>query len=124
MLPNQTQPLQIESDASKYAFGAVLMQTNICAYLLKSFSPAKHNYEIYDQELLGIICALREWRHYVQSFSHETIVYLNHKNLTYFRNPQKLNRRQAGWSLKLSEYNLKLVHLPGARMIQLDALSH
>ena len=54
---------------------------------------------------------------------HETVVYSDHKNLTYFCNLQKVNRRQAGWSLELSEYNLKLVHLPGARMVQSDALS-
>jgi hypothetical protein len=61
------QPFQIESDASKYASGAVLMQTDInsdrhpCAYISKSFSPAKRNYEVYDRELLGIIRALCEW---------------------------------------------------------------
>ena len=38
LLPDQTRPFQIESDTSKYASGAVLMQTNIngnrhpCAY--------------------------------------------------------------------------------------------
>jgi len=105
------------------------MQTDVngdrhpCAYLSKSFSPAERNYEVYDWELLGIIRALRDWRHYVQGSPHETIVYSDHKNLTYFRNPQKLNRRQAGWSLELSEYNLKLIHLPGTRMIQSDTLS-
>ena len=45
--PDQTRPFQIESDTSKYASGAVLMQTDIngdqhpCAYISKSFSPAK-----------------------------------------------------------------------------------
>jgi hypothetical protein len=34
-----------------------------------------------------------------------------------------LNQRQAGWSLELSGYDLKLIHLPGAKMIQSDALS-
>ena len=70
LLPDQTRSFQIESDASKYASGAVLMQTDVnddrhpCAYMSKSFSPAERNYEVYDRELLGIICALRDWRHY------------------------------------------------------------
>ena len=90
LLPDQTRPFQIKSDASKYASGAVLMQTDIngdqhpCAYMSKSFSPAERNYEVYDRELLGIICALRDWQHYVQKSPHETIVYSDHKNLTYF----------------------------------------
>ncbi len=37
-----------------------------------------------DRELLGIIRALRDWQHYVQGSPHETIVYSDHKNLTYF----------------------------------------
>jgi hypothetical protein len=57
LLPDQTRPFQIESDASKYAFGAVLMQTDIngdrhpCAYMPKSFSPAERNYGIYENSL-------------------------------------------------------------------------
>jgi len=67
LLPDQTWLFQIESDASKYTSGAVLMQTDVngdrqpCAYLSKSFSPAERNYEVYDRELLGIIRALGEW---------------------------------------------------------------
>ena len=72
---------------------------------------------------MGIIRALHKWRHYVQGSSHETIVYSNHKNLMYFQNPQKLNRQQASWSLGLSEYDIKLIHLPGHQMVQSDALS-
>ena len=47
LLPDQTRSFQIESDASKYASGTVLMQTDIngdrhpCAYMSKSFSPAE-----------------------------------------------------------------------------------
>ena len=36
---------------------------------------------------------------------------------------QKLNDRQARWSLYLSEFDIKLIHLPGLKMIQSDALS-
>lgn len=47
----------------------------------------------------------------------------DHKNLTYFRTAQKLNRRQARWSLFLSEFELQLVHVPGTQMVQSDTLS-
>jgi hypothetical protein len=36
---------------------------------------------------------------------------------------QKLNRRQARWSLELAEFNFELVHKPGSSMICADALS-
>ena len=60
---------------------------------------------------------------YIQGSNHETIIYLDHKNLTYFRTAQKLNRRQARWSLLLSEFDIKLIHLPGNKMILSDTLS-
>jgi len=129
IMPDQTKPFQIECDASKYASGAVLTQLDIngdrhpCAFISWTFSPTERNYEIYDRELLSVIRALQEWRHYIQGSPHETIIYSDHKNLTYFRSAQKLNRRQARWSLLLSEYDIKLIHLPGDKMILSDTLS-
>ena len=93
------------------------------AFLSKTFSKTEQNYKIYDRELLAIIRALEEWQHYIQGSGHTTIVYSDHQNLTYFRSAQKLNRRQARWSLYLSEFDVKLVHQPGSKMIQSDALS-
>jgi hypothetical protein len=81
------------------------------AFLSKSFTATERNYEIYDRELLSIIRVLQEWRHYIQGSPFKTKVLSDHKNLTYFRNPQKLNRRQARASLELSEYNLELKHI-------------
>ena len=86
-------------------------------------SPAERNYEIYDRELLVVIRALEEWRHYVQGSPHTTVVFSDHKNLTYFREARKLNRRQARWSLYLSEFDVKLEHISGMKMIQSDTLS-
>ena len=49
--------------------------------------------------------------------------FIYHKNLTYYQEAKKLNRRQARWSLYLSEFDVKLVHTPGNKMVQSDALS-
>ena len=128
-MPDQTRPFQIETDASKYATGAVLTQLDAngdrhpVSFISKTLSPAERNYEIYDRELLAIIRALEEWRHYIQGSPHTTIVLSDHKNLTYYREAKKLNRRQARWSLYLSEFDVKLVHTPGHKMVQSDALS-
>jgi hypothetical protein len=129
MMPDQTRPFQIETDASKYATGAVLTQLDSngdrhpVSFISKTLSPAERNYEIYDRELLAIIRALEEWRHYIQGSPHTTIVLSDHKNLTYYREAKKLTRRQARWSLYLSEFDIKLIHTPGNKMVQSDALS-
>ena len=76
MMPDQSRPFQIEADALKYASGAVLTQMDSngdrhpVAYFSKTFNDTERNYEIYDRELLGVICALEEWCHYIQGSGH------------------------------------------------------
>ena len=101
MIPDQMKPFQIETDTSKYATGAVLTQLDSngtrhpILFISKTFSPAKQNYEIYNRELLAIICALEEWRHCIRGSPHTMIVLSDHKNLTYYQEAKKLNQRQA-----------------------------
>ena len=67
MMPDQSRPFQIESDASKHASGAVLTQMDSngdrhpVAFMSKTFNDTEKRYEIYDRELLGIVRALKEW---------------------------------------------------------------
>ena len=93
------------------------------AFLSKTFNETEQNYKIYDRELLAIIRALEEWRHYIQGLGHTTVIYSDHQNLTYFQSAQRLNHRQAWWSLYLSEFDVRLIHQSGSKMVQLDALS-
>ena len=66
-MPDKVKAFTVESDASKFATGTVLRQADInsdihpCGYLPQSLDAAQQNYEIYDRELLGIVCALEEW---------------------------------------------------------------
>ena len=90
MMPDHSRTFQIESDALKYASGAVLTQMDSngdrhpVAFMSKTFNDTEKRYEIYNQELLGIVRALKEWRHYIQGSGHTTMVHTDHKNLTYF----------------------------------------
>ena len=94
-----------------------------CAYHSTSFSPTERNYNIYDRELLAVIHALKEWRHYLMGTEHPVVVVINHKNLGYFKQPQKLSRRQARWWLFLQEYDIKWGVERGINMGPADALS-
>lgn len=128
-MPDISKAFLIESDASLFATAAVLRQQDAngdwlpVAYLSQSFNPAERNYEIYDRELLAIIRALDAWRHYLEGSPHTTRILTDHKNLTYFRSPKRLNRRQARWQLTLSQFNYKLEHHPGTRIVQADAMT-
>ena len=59
-------------DSSDFATGAVLSQQlpvddkwHLIAYYLKSLSAMECNYEINDKEMLAIIRALEDWRHFL-----------------------------------------------------------
>src|SRR3954466_8049064 len=108
------EPLMIECNASEGALGAILSQKQEdkwrpVAFLSKVLNPTEHNYEIYDKELLAIITAFDEWQQYLIG-TREIEVCTDHQNLTYFRKPQKLNRRQARWVTKLAQFNFMLKH--------------
>ncbi|TFY52178.1 hypothetical protein EVJ58_g10156 [Rhodofomes roseus] len=129
LMPDDSKPFAIECDSSKFATGGVLLQQDEngdwhpCSFISQSLNPAERNYEIYDRELLAIVRGLEAWRHYLIGAPHEVLIRSDHKNLTYWRTARKLNRRQARWSLFLSKFDYKLVHVPGSQMTIADALS-
>jgi hypothetical protein len=130
VLPNNDLPFRLEADGSSIATGAVLLQQNVddnawhlVAFLSKALNPVERNYEIHDTEMLAIIRGLEEWRHYLEGTRHPIEIWTGHKNLEYFRVAQKLNRRQACWSLYLSRFDFTLHHKPGRSMGKPDALS-
>ena len=98
VMPDLMKPFTVEADTSKWAMGAILKQCNMngdwhpCRYISKTFDQTQRNYDIGDRKLLGIITALETWRHYLLGSLHEVTVLSDHKNLTYFKTPQKLNQ--------------------------------
>jgi len=114
-----------------FATGAVLSQQSPednkwhpIAFLSKSISPVEWNYEIHDKEMLVIVRALEEWRHFVEGAEHRCEIWTDHKNLQYFMTAKKLNQRQARWSLLLAQFNFIMHHRSGKSMGKTDALSH
>ena len=129
MMPDKTKPFVLETDASEVASGAVLRQRDEngdlkpCGYVSKAFTDTEQRYQIYDRELLAVIRGLLAWRPYLLGAPHPVQVWCDHKNLTYFKDPQVITPRQARWQIILSQYNLKITHVPGTKLIQADALS-
>jgi len=127
--PQDSEPFCIEADSSDFASGAVLSQQlpgkekwHLVAFYSKFLSPVEWNYEIHDKEMLAIIRALEEWRHFLEGARHLVEIWTDHKNLEYFMTAKKLNRRQARWSLYLACFDFKLIHRPGRSIGKPDAL--
>jgi len=130
MSPQDSEPFQVEADSSDFTTGAVLSQQSTAdgkwhpvVFYSKSLSSVERNYEIHNKEMLAIIRALEEWRHFLEGATHLVEIWTDHKNLEYFMTAKKLNRRQARWSLHLARFDFLLHHCPGRTMGKPDALS-
>ena len=127
-LPNLSKPFIVQTDASKLGTGAVLLQmddagvAHPCAYLSQTLVGAEQNYQVYDLELLAVICALKAWRPYLISPPELTIFYTDHQNITYFRLPQDLTAHQMCWHSILQEYPICFMHISGHKNGALDLL--
>jgi hypothetical protein len=122
-------PCVVETDASDFAIGMILSQVQPdgglrpLAFHSRKFTPAEINYETHDKELLAIVVAVSRWRHYLEGSPHKVKILSDHNNLRYFATSKILNRRQARWSMILSEYDFVIHHRAGSLSGQPDALS-
>lgn len=115
-------PFEVISDASITGCGAVLVQEDRpVAYFSSKFTPAERNYTTTEQEMLGLIKALREWRCYLEGCRGLTLV-TDHNPLTFFAAQTVLSRRQARWAEFLSRFTYHVRYKPGASN-PADALS-
>ena len=60
-------------------------------FFSKSLSPVERNYKIHNKEMLAIIRALEEWRHFLEGAQLKFEIQTDHKNLEYFWTSKKLN---------------------------------
>ncbi|QRW22883.1 Retrotransposable element Tf2 protein [Rhizoctonia solani] len=126
---NPDLPYYLETDVSGVAMGAILSQQgednrlHPMAYMSKSFSGAKANYNTHDKELLAIIKALEEWRIFLESTDKPIQVFTDHQNLEYWMQAQTFNCRHACWRIFLSDFNFEIHYHPGKQSGKPDALS-
>ena len=128
--PNRDLPFIVETDSSNYAIGAILSQVSPndkmvhpVAFFSRSLSGAEKNYPIYDKELLAIVAALENWRHFLEGSSTPFTIYSDHRNLLFEKKPEKMTQRLVRWSLFLSEFNFKILYRSGTSNGKPDILS-
>jgi hypothetical protein len=62
-------------------------------------SKEEHNYEIYNREMLGCICALEDWRHYLEGISFEIIT--DHNNIEWWASMLHFAKRCPTWTRRM-----------------------
>jgi len=128
--PNRNLPFIVETDSSNFAIGAILSQISPSdnlmhpvAFFSRSLNGAEKNYPIYDKELLAIIAALENWRHFLKGSPVPFTIYSDHRNLLFEKKPEKMTQRLVRWSLFLAEFNFKILYRSGSSNGKPDALS-
>lgn len=106
----------VEVDSSDTGVGEVLSQwtpsdqkLHPCTIFSWRLSPAERMYDVGNRELLAVILALQEWRHWPEGAVHPFLVWTDHWNAKW------LNSRQALWVLFLGRfhYTPPTVQAPG-----------
>src|SRR6266446_283802 len=98
--PSQSGRFHLECDTSNFATGAVLSQVQAdgmhqpITFMSKGFSDVECNYQIHNKEMLAIMHALDEWHHFLEGTTEKFEILMDHWNLAYFQDTQKLNHWQ------------------------------
>jgi len=122
-LPNLRQPFEIQTDASHYAMGAVLLQYGkpICFHS-ETFNGAVINYPTYDKELYALVQSVKKWKHYL--LGKETIIHTDHQPLQYLQSQSKLQQaRHFRWMGFLQQFHLVIRYKKGIFNKVVDMLS-
>ncbi|SLM36161.1 gag polymerase env [Lasallia pustulata] len=121
---DKNKPMRVETDASAFAIGGILMQQFEIdghlhwlpvAYYSKKLLDTETQYGTGKQELLAIVEAMHHWRHYCRGARHPIVVLTDHANLVWFMTTPILTRRQLKWAEKLAEYDFNVIYREGKK---------
>lgn len=121
-LPNFSIPFEIECDASGIGVGAVLMQNrHAIAYFSKAFSGARLSKSAYEKELMALVLAIQNWRHYL--LGRKFLVYSDQKSLRHLLQQRITTENQQEWIAKLLGFDFEVVYKAGLENKVADSLS-
>ncbi|XP_037932578.1 uncharacterized protein LOC119667360 [Teleopsis dalmanni] len=119
---------EIHADASKYGYGAVLLQKDAddaqlhpVQYVSRKTKPAEQNYHFYELEVLAITKALKKWRVFVLGTKVRIVTDCNAFAMTMRKDD--VPQRVAGWAMYLQQLDYVIEHRTGSKMRHVDALS-
>lgn len=117
--------IRVETDASKFAVAGRMSQQSEdplgakkhwhpVAFWSRKLTGAERNYSTHDGELLAIVGAFKQWRHYLEGARHTIEVVTDHNNLRYFMETKYLESRQARWAMYLAAYDFQIMYRKGS----------
>ena len=106
--------------------GAVLSQVQddqerVIAYMSKTMNVHERVYCVTRKELLAVIVSLRNFHTYL--YGQNVLLRTDNAAVSWVRNLKKPTGQVARWLQELGTYDLTVVHRPGKRHVNADALS-
>ncbi|KAL5506599.1 hypothetical protein EMCRGX_G008281 [Ephydatia muelleri] len=124
--PVFNQPFMVDTDASGEGLGAVLSQyvsgvERVIAFASRSLSKAERKYCATRREMLALVWAIKHFRPYL--YGRRFTVRTDHASLRWLQSFHEPEGQVARWLECLSEYDFEVVHRPGTKHTNADALS-
>lgn len=124
--PDFSRPFIVQTDASDYGIGGVLVQgtgdnERVIAYYSQKLSATQQKYQTTERECMAVIVGIEKFRAFIEGV-HFTVV-TDHASLQWLQNLKDPGGRLGRWALRLQPYDFTLVHRPGRLMVVADALS-
>ena len=125
-MPRDEGTYYLDADASDVGLGAVISQDQdgqevVLAYSSRILSKQERNYDVTRRELLGIIYGLKTYRQYL--LGRQFVIRTDHSALQSLRRTPEPIGQQARWQAFIEQFNFTIVHRPGTRHRNADALS-
>ena len=119
MLPDFGKQFVVTTNASDAAVGAILEQDfgnrlQPIAFASRKLNNAEMRYSAYERELLGIVWAIAQWKHYFRGL-HSVVIQTDHAPLRHLPNQASVNARVWKWINIMQGYNLEIRHILGKR---------
>ena len=118
-LPDFERQFVVTTDASDVAVGAILEQDfgsglQPIAFASRKLNATEIRYSAYERELLGIVWAIGQWKHYFQS-PYPIVIQTDHAPLRHLPNQTSVNSRVWRWLSVLQVYEVEIRHIPGKK---------
>jgi hypothetical protein len=121
-MPDFARQFIVDCDASGVGFGAVLHQGDgPLAYFSRPFAARHLKLAAYEQELSGLVQAVRHWRPYLWGRSFQ--IRTDHYSLKYLLDQRLSTVPQHQWISKLFGFDFTVEYRPGRLNTVADALS-
>ncbi|KAK3006442.1 hypothetical protein RJ639_017437 [Escallonia herrerae] len=113
-LPNHTKVFEVQTDASDFAIGGVLMQEgHPIAFESRKLNDIERKNTVQEKEMTAVVHCLRTWRHYL--LGSRFLIKTDNIATSYFQSQKKLSPKQARWQDFLAEFDYLATEIQGSR---------